>query len=152
MNLFPLWLFMHVAGIVVWVGGMFFAYVCLRPAAVEVLEPPLRLTLWQRVFERFFPAVWAAVGLIVLSGAALLLGGGASGAPVNQLLMTGLGLVMCAVFVVVVFGPFRQLSQAVTAKNWPAGGAALGRIRQLVGFNLTLGALTIATATLGRWL
>jgi uncharacterized membrane protein len=151
MNYYPLWLFLHVVGIVVWVGGMFFAYTCLRPAAAEVLEPPLRLTLWQRVFARFFPAVWVAVGLILLSGFALLLAGGVAGAPHYRLLMMVLGLVMSGVFVGVVFGPFRRLSDAVAAKDWPAGAAALGRIRQLVAVNLTLAALTIAVATLGRW-
>ena len=44
------------------------------------------------------------------------------------------------------------LSKAVAAEEWKAGGAALGRIRQLVGTNLTLGFLTIAMGTLGRWL
>ena len=43
MDLHPLLLFLHVAGVVVWVGGMFFAYVCLRPEAASQLEPPPRL-------------------------------------------------------------------------------------------------------------
>ena len=56
------------------------------------------------------------------------------------------------VFVGVVTVPFQALKEAVEARNWPAGGAALGRIRQLVGFNLLLGVVTVALATLGRWL
>lgn len=152
MNLVPLLLFLHIASVVLWVGGMFFAYVCLRPAAVEVLEPPLRLRLWKRVFDRFFPAVWAAVALILASGLAMLLGVGFAAAPVHWHLMLATGLVMMIVFVVVVALPFRRLSAAVAAADWPAGGAALGRIRQLVGFNLALGFATIAIATLGRWL
>ena len=63
----PMLLFVHIVGVVIWVGGMFFAYVCLRPAATKILEQPLRLTLWKAVFDRFFPAVWAAVFLILLS-------------------------------------------------------------------------------------
>ena len=43
MDFHPLLLFLHVAGVVVWVGGMFFAYVCLRPRAASQLEPPPRL-------------------------------------------------------------------------------------------------------------
>ena len=31
---------MHVLAVVVWVGGMFFAYFCLRPAAAKLLQPP----------------------------------------------------------------------------------------------------------------
>lgn len=47
----------HLLAAIVWVGGMFFAYMVLRPAAVEVLEPPARLRLWNVVFRRFFPWV-----------------------------------------------------------------------------------------------
>jgi len=37
---------LHILGAVIWVGGMFFAYMALRPAIVETLEPPFRLKLW----------------------------------------------------------------------------------------------------------
>ena len=43
---------LHVLFVVIWVGGMFFAYMALRPAAVNTLEPPLRLTLWKSVFRK----------------------------------------------------------------------------------------------------
>ena len=46
-------LLLHLLAAVVWVGGMFFAYVALRPAAAQ-LEPPARLTLWVGVFKIFF--------------------------------------------------------------------------------------------------
>jgi uncharacterized membrane protein len=35
---------LHILGAVVWVGGMFAIYVCLRPA-LSTLEPPQRLRL-----------------------------------------------------------------------------------------------------------
>lgn len=152
MNLQPLWLFLHIASVLVWVGGMFFAYVCLRPAAVEVLEPPLRLALWRKVLELFFRFVWGAVALILGSGFIMLTGLGFAVAPLHIHLMFALGLVMVAVFVGVVTVPYVALNEAVERRDWPAGAAALGRIRKLVGFNLALGFLTVATATLGRWL
>ncbi len=152
MNAHPLWLFLHIASVVVWVGGMFFAYVCLRPAAVEVLEPPLRLSLWVKVFARFFRFVWGAVALILGSGFIMLTSLGFAVAPPNLHLMFALGLVMVGVFVGVVTVPYAALREAVEAGNWAAGGAALGRIRKLVGFNLLLGFVTIAVATLGRWM
>ncbi|MCL5060668.1 MAG: hypothetical protein M1449_09365, partial [Candidatus Thermoplasmatota archaeon] len=37
-------------------------------------------------------------------------------------------------------------------QNWKAGGAALARIRRLIGINLSLGLLTIAVVFLGRGL
>lgn len=73
-------LFLHVLGVVVWVGGMFFAYMALRPAAASLLEPPQRLTLWAGVFDKFFPWVWLSVALILLTGLHMLmpLGGAAA--------------------------------------------------------------------------
>ena len=65
-------LFLHVMGVVVWVGGMFFAYMALRPVAASVLEPPQRLILWAGVFGKFFPWVWASVALILLTGLHML--------------------------------------------------------------------------------
>jgi len=50
----------HILGAVVWVGGMFAAYVCLRPAA-GVLEGPQRLKLWRGFFAKFFPWVWISL-------------------------------------------------------------------------------------------
>lgn len=151
-SLTPFLLFLHIASVVVWVGGMAFAYLCLRPAAVTVLDPPLRLTLWKVVFERFFPLVWGAVALILASGMLMLAGQGMVSAPHHLHLMFGAGLVMMAVFVGVVAVPFRALCEAVEAGNWSVAAEALGSIRKLVGFNLALGMATIAVATLGRWL
>ena len=63
----------HVLCAVIWVGGMFFAYVVLRPS-LPVLEPPQRLLLHTQVFRRFFLVVWHVMPLILLSGFAVLFG------------------------------------------------------------------------------
>ena len=150
MNFTPLWFFLHVTGAVVWVGGMYFAYFCLRPVAVQQLEPPARLRLWAAVFERFFPAVWVAVVAIVGSGLAMLLAVGMQQAPLHFHLMLASGLTMVAIFAYVFFAPYRRLCAGAAASDWKAAGAALNRIRQAVGVNLGLGFVTIAVATLGR--
>ena len=36
-------LLLHLSGVIVWVGGMFFAHFCLRPVAALQLPPPQRL-------------------------------------------------------------------------------------------------------------
>jgi uncharacterized membrane protein len=54
----------HALAAVLWVGGMFFAYMVLRPSAGP-LEAPVRLQLWDRVFSRFFPWVWASVATLL---------------------------------------------------------------------------------------
>ena len=62
---------LHALAAVAWVGGMFFAYMVLRPSAGP-LEPRLRLALWQRVFSRFFPWVRASIAVLLASGYAML--------------------------------------------------------------------------------
>jgi len=143
--------FLHIIGVVVWVGGMFFAYMTLRPAAAVLLEPPQRLPLWQATLSRFFTWVWIAVGLIVVSSAWMLVAlGGMRSVGVYVHIMLAIGVVMMLIFAHVFFAPYRRLTRAVQAKDWPAGGAALAQIRKLVGLNLILGLLTVAVAILGR--
>lgn len=144
--------FVHIASVVVWVGGMFFAYFCLRPVAGAQLQPPQRLPLWSAVFQRFFPWVWIAVALILASGLTMILQVGFGAAPLHWHLMLAVGLVMMLVFLHVYFAPFRRLQREVAGQRWQAAGAALNQIRQLVALNLGLGFVTIAIATLGRLL
>ncbi|HYP67288.1 MAG TPA: CopD family protein [Thiobacillaceae bacterium] len=143
-------LFLHVLGVVVWVGGMFFAYMALRPVAASVLEPPQRLTLWAGVFDKFFPWVWASVVLILASGLYMLMLLGGFAAPLYTLTMFVLGAVMMLIFAHVFFAPYKKLKRAVAGQDWKAGGAALGQIRKLIGINLIIGLVTIAVALLGR--
>ena len=59
---------LHVLAAVIWVGGMFFAYMALRPVAAKLLEPAVRLSLWARSLSRFFFWVWLAVIIIPVTG------------------------------------------------------------------------------------
>ena len=141
-------LFLHVIADVIWIGGMFVAYTAVRPAAGEVLEPPQRLRLWAAIFQRFFPWVWAAVVLILVSGFWMM--GQMARVPVYIIVMTAIGIVMSAIFMHVYFSPFARLKASVAAADWKAGGAALNQIRILVGTNLMLGLVNVAVAILGR--
>jgi uncharacterized membrane protein len=145
---------LHVLSVVIWVGGMFFAHQALRPAAVEVLEPPLRLPLWVATFKRFVPWVWVAVSLILISGYWMIFSyfGGFSNLPLFIHVMNGLGLLMMAIYLHVFFAPYKRLKKAVAAENWPEGGKQLAQIRMMVGINTILGLLTISIATGGRYL
>ncbi len=145
--------FIHVLGTIVWVGGMFFAYVALRPAATAVLQPPERLRLWQAAFRRFFSWVWISAAGILASGLWMVweLGGFAAVAP-HVHVMFALGIVMMLIFAHVYFAPFRRMTHLVEAQDWPAAATALGRIRRLVGINLALGLIVVAVGTAGRLL
>ncbi len=143
---------LHLLAALIWVGGMFFAYVVLRPAAVQILEPPQRLRLWHAVFTRFFVWVWSAIAVLLASGFYLIyLFGGMAHAPRHVHIMLALGLVMIAIFAVVFFARYVPLGQQVSQQHWEEAGATLGRIRQLVAVNLTLGLTTVAVATIGRF-
>lgn len=136
---------LHVLATVIWIGGMFFAHQCLRPAAITTLEPPLRLALWRGVFGRFFPWVWVSVIALLLSGQALVMMlGGMAAVPMHVHIMLSIGYLMAALYAYLYFVPFAAMKRAVMAGDWPAAGAALNRIRALVGTNLVLGLLNIA--------
>ncbi|PIW27281.1 MAG: hypothetical protein COW30_10970 [Rhodospirillales bacterium CG15_BIG_FIL_POST_REV_8_21_14_020_66_15] len=143
---------LHVLAAVVWVGGMFFAYLVLRPAVGGITPPPERLKLWARVFGRFFLWVWAAVAILPASGYVLiaLQYGGFAGAPVHVHWMHGLGWVMNALFIYLFFAPYRAFRAAVEAQDWPTGGAGLTIIRRIVATNLALGLATAALGASGR--
>jgi uncharacterized membrane protein len=143
-------LLLHVLSVVVWVGGMFFAYMALRPVAASVLEPPQRLTLWAGVFGKFFPWVWGSVVLILGSGLHMLMKLGGMAAPHYALTMLVLGVVMMLIYAHVFFAPYKKLKRAVGQQDWKAGGAALAQIRKLIGINLSLGLLTIVVVFVGR--
>ena len=64
--------------------------------------------------------------------------------------MLSLGTLMIGLFLHVYFAPYAALRRAVAGEDWAAGGAALARIRRLVGVNLLLGLAVILIATLGR--
>lgn len=144
---------LHALAAVVWVGGMAFAYAFLRPAAGETLAGPERLRLWRGVFRRFFPVVWAAVALLLVTGYHLLFGafGGFSGAGVHVHIMHAVALVMIAIFGCVYFMPWPRLSRAVDTGDGAAGAAALAMIRRLIALNLGLGLIVVVVGASGRW-
>ncbi|MEQ1667970.1 MAG: CopD family protein [Sulfuriferula sp.] len=123
----------------------------LRPAAAERLEPPQRLSLWEAVFSRFFPWVWGAIAVILGTGIHMMITMGMPPAHYVSLMLV-LGVVMMLLFAHVFFAPFKRLRRAVAAKDWSAGGAALGQIRKLIAINLSLGLITVTVATLGVYL
>ena len=147
-------LFLHILAAVVWVGGMFFAHVVLRPVAAGQLEPPVRLTLWVGVFKRFFPLVFAAIATLLVTGYWMVLSfyGGFDAVGLHVHIMIWTGYVMMLIFFHVFFAPFKRLKRAVAAEDWATGGKSLAQIRSLVGINLLIGLAIIAIASGGRYL
>jgi uncharacterized membrane protein len=145
-------LILHIFSAVVWVGGMFFALVVLRPASGP-LDPAVRLALWRRVFERFFLWVFVAVALLLLSGYAMVFWvfGGFATIGLHVHLMQGIGFVMILVFLHLYFAPWKRFRSALAAGDNVAAAAQLNQIRILVTVNLILGLITAAIGSSGRY-
>ena len=147
----------HLLSIVIWLGGMFFVLVCLRPAAAAVLEPAARVTLMHASLRRFFDIVTASALVALLSGVAMIAiaraaavrAGLAFNMPLDWYVMVALFFVMAAVFAHVRIALFRRLDHAVAGRLWPAGAAALNLIRWEVTINLVIGVFIVVVVRLG---
>lgn len=144
---------LHSLAAALWVGGMFFAYVMLRPAMATLDAPPDRLRLWAAVFGRFFPWVWLFVVVLPVTGyiATFTHFGGFATAALHVPIMHGLGWLMIGLYIILQMGPYKRYRAAVTAQNWPLAGQHLAGIRRIVGANTILGLLTIAIGASGRY-
>ncbi|TCZ57895.1 CopD family protein [Roseicella aquatilis] len=143
---------LHVLGAVLWVGGMAFALLALRPA-LAALEPPQRMAVHEGALRRFFLIVWHAMPALLLTGYALLFGwyGGFVGSGWHIHAMHLAALVMTGVFLALFTGPWKAFRAARGRGDLPAAAAAMDRVRQLVAINLGLGLLTVAVAAWGRF-
>jgi uncharacterized membrane protein len=143
---------LHILAAVIWVGGMFFAYVVLRPS-VGPLEPALRLPLWHRVFGRFFPWVSAAVAVLLASGLGMVFGyfGGFKGVGLHVHVMLTTGIVMMLLYGHLYFAPWRRFQAAVAAGDLTLAASQLNQIRRIVGINLVLGLITVVIGASGRY-
>ena len=143
---------LHIFGAVVWVGGMFAAYMCLRPAA-GALEPPPRLRLWRTFFQKFFPWVWLSILFLLAGGYWIIFVtfGGMAGVRLHVHLMQGLGWVMIALFLWLFHGPWLKFKRAVDAEDWPTAAAHLNRMRQIISVNMPLGLIVVIIGASGRY-
>jgi uncharacterized membrane protein len=136
---------LHLLFAVLWVGGMFFAYFVLRPSLVAI-DPPQRMLLHTRVFRRFFMLVWHAMPIMLITGFGMLfLIGGMNQVPWPIHGMAALGVIMSAVFLAIVFGPYRKFRRTTDRTRMTS---SLDSIRKLIAVNLLLGLVTIILAGL----
>ena len=141
----------HGMAAVAWVGGIFFAYMALRPAANATLEPPQRVRLWQSAYRHFFPWVWGMISLLLLTGYADLFMrfGGFTNDALYLKLMHGIGLLMVAFFAYLYFGLYRKLSKAVISDDVKGAATVMMKMRPVMATNLILGMLLTAIGISG---
>ncbi len=143
-------LLLHLLAAMAWVGGMFFAYFCLRPSAAEVLEPPMRLPLWLATLGRFLRFMSVAVLVVLATGVAMLLPVGFQSAPVGWHVMFLLGLVMAAVYGYIHAVLLPRFRAQCASSTWPAAAQVLNAIRHLVALNLVFGVAVVIAAVSAR--
>ncbi|MBC5763426.1 CopD family protein [Ramlibacter albus] len=144
-----LFLFLHLAAAIFWMGGMAFMILALRPA-LGTLEPPQRLPVLGGVLRRFFIVVDISVLVLLVTGVRLLLQVPAAGAPVGWHAMAALGIAMMLVFLFIRLVPWRRMRAALGQAQWPVAGQAAQQIALLAKVNLGLGWLAIAAVIFWR--
>lgn len=143
----------HALAAMAWVGGIFFAFIALRPAADKTLEPPQKLALWHAAYSQFFPWVWIFIGLLLVTGYADLFMrfGGFSSGKTYLGFMHVIGLIMTAFFAYLYFGLYRALGRALEAKEIPTAAAVMKKMRPVMATNLTLGLVITAIGVSGSY-
>ncbi|QDL52770.1 CopD family protein [Rhodoferax aquaticus] len=147
---------LHLIAAIVWMGGMTFMLLALRPATLAVMEPQPRARLMAQVWQRFFNVVLIAVVVVLATGGHLYAGAAkaahasGNGLPLGWNLMAAFGLLMVLVFGHIRFAGFKKFQRAVAASEWPVAAAAAATIHKLVVLNFVLGWLAIGAVRLLR--
>ncbi len=105
----------------------------------------------RKVFDSFFPWVWAAVSLILASGFWMMFAFYGGEPPLSQWIMAVVGCLMAAIFSYIYLAPNRRMGAALEAKELAHAAAAMGLIRRLIGTNLNLGLLVSVVAVVGKF-
>lgn len=140
---------LHQFAVIIWIGGMFFAFMVLRPVVNQQLKSPQTLIFWRAVFAIFFHWVWLSITIILASGLHMISQmGGFEKLPFNVYLMAALGIMMMLIFFYVFFTAYRQFKRFVAVEEWQHASIALVQIHVLIGLNLIIGLVTVVIAIL----
>jgi uncharacterized membrane protein len=135
-------LFVHLTGIVFWVGGMVFIRVCLAPSKMP-------LGVWLEILTRFFMLSQVAIALIAISGTLRLFDPRIGQPPLAWQLMGVTGTAAIVMFLGAVRGAWRQLYEAARSGEKNAIQEAMSRFRRWLDIVLVFVTLTGTAATFG---
>jgi uncharacterized membrane protein len=146
----------HLVAGIVWMGGMTFMLLALRPSVLEILEPQPRARLMGAVWGRFFRVVVVAVVALFITGGSLYSTSframkestGVGSVPLGMNLMLVIGVVMMLIFGHIYFAGFKKFKRALAAGEGPVAAKAAAQIHTLVVANFVLGWLAIAAVRL----
>ncbi len=126
--------FLHVLGVLIWIGGMFYTLFVLKPA-LSILGKE-KLNLVPQVMGRFFKYVWLAIFLLLVTGGYRAhLHTGSYLFNIKLLLY----LVMVLVFSFIYFVLYKNLQKSPTDQR----PLIINRITLLIKINFVLGLVII---------
>ncbi len=146
----------HLIGGILWMGGMTFMLLALRPAATGLLQSPERLMLMGAVWKRFFPIVLVSIVALFTTGTnlytttfrAIKAATGMGSVPTGWNIMLVAGLLMMAIFAYIYWVAFAKFKRAMVALDWPVAGKAAAQINSATLVNFALGWVAIASVRL----
>jgi len=144
---------LHAIAATLWIGGIFFALIALRPAAQELLQPEERLRLWQGTYRNFFRLVWLLISILIATGYYQLFfrfGGFANSQPYLHLMHT-IGLIMVVIFFYIYFGFYGRLCRSIDNEDMSAASDLLKKMRPVMTTNLFLGIAITAVGVCGPY-
>ena len=137
---------LHAIAATLWIGGIFFAFMALRPVAQEVLQPREQLHLWRAAYRKFFPTSMGAhkhsfsYGLL---SALFQIRGFANSQPYLHL-MHIIGLIMVGAFFYLYFSLYGRLCRLIDTEDISAASDTLKKMRPVIAANLFLGIVITA--------
>lgn len=142
----------HLIASVIWVGGTFFAYVSMRPAAAP-LEATLRVPLWHRAMASFMPWIWLSIIALNGSGYGMVFWffEGFDNVGIHVHIMQATSILMTALFLYLYFGPWRRMKASLAADDLAAATRELDSMRRNLLIILHLGLLTVLIGSTGRY-
>lgn len=150
MNFLSLLLFLHIAAMASWIGGIFFMDLFLAPVVRRrIADKAARAQLLYEIFRLFFVWVWLAGATLIVTGYAMVFRYGGFGAlNPGMWIMVVLGTLMVLVALYVFFMPFLQMGRAIRAADWDKAGRSAAQIRHFSSINLIL---AVPTLLAGVW-
>lgn len=148
----------HLVAGIVWMGGMAFMLVALRPAAVATLQLPERMQLMGAAFRRFFPLVIVSIIALFATGTnlyttafrAVKAASGQGSVPTGWNIMLVLGLLMMLIFGHIFFAGYAKVKRALAVQDWTLASKAAAQIHTLTMVNFVLGWLALFAVRLVR--
>jgi len=142
----------HILAAIIWIGGLFFAYLILQPS-VRLLEVSIRMAFWSQVLSRFFLWGWISNAVLLASGFAMLFMGfgGFEAVPIHVRAMMALGIITAAVYAYLYVAPWRRFRRAVAITDWTVAERSVGQVRVFATITLALGLVTAVIGATGRY-